>query len=58
MNKTAVIFCILAQRNVLLKGERVATRNNHETGCTFSSAIASSLAKEYITGALRAGSRI
>jgi hydroxymethylpyrimidine/phosphomethylpyrimidine kinase len=47
---------------------RIPTRNNHGTGCTLSSAIAShialghpvteavSLAKDYITGAIRAGS--
>jgi len=55
------------KRLVLLPGERVATRNNHGTGCTLSSAIASFLAagqeleqavrqaKDYITGAIRAG---
>ena len=48
-------------------GERIATRNNHGTGCTLSSAIAAHLAlghpleeavrraKAYITGAIRAG---
>jgi hydroxymethylpyrimidine/phosphomethylpyrimidine kinase len=55
------------QRMVILPGERIATRNNHGTGCTLSSAIASFIArgetienavrhaKEYITGAIRAG---
>jgi hydroxymethylpyrimidine/phosphomethylpyrimidine kinase len=55
------------QRLVILPGERIATRNNHGTGCTLSAAIASfvargesienavRLAKEYITGAIRAG---
>lgn len=55
------------QRAVLLAGERVATVNNHGTGCTLSSAIASFLArgesveeavrraKEYITEAIIAG---
>jgi len=55
------------QRLVVLPGERIATRNNHGTGCTLSSAIASflargeaienavRLAKDYITGAIRAG---
>jgi hydroxymethylpyrimidine/phosphomethylpyrimidine kinase len=55
------------QRMVTLPGERIATRNNHGTGCTLSSAIASfiargeaienavRLAKDYITGAIRAG---
>ena len=48
-------------------GERIATRNNHGTGCTLSSAIAAHLAlgapleeavrraKDYITGAIRSG---
>jgi len=55
------------QQLVVLPGERIATRNNHGTGCTLSSAIASflakgetveqavRLAKDYITGAIRAG---
>jgi len=55
------------QRMVILPGERIATRNNHGTGCTLSSAIASFIArgetienavrhaKDYITGAIRAG---
>jgi hydroxymethylpyrimidine/phosphomethylpyrimidine kinase len=55
------------QRMVILPGERIPTRNNHGTGCTLSSAIAAfiargedienavRLAKEYITGAIRAG---
>ena len=55
------------QRIVTFPGERIPTRNNHGTGCTLSSAIASFLAKgetmvtavghakEYITGAIRAG---
>jgi hydroxymethylpyrimidine/phosphomethylpyrimidine kinase len=50
-----------------LHGESVPTRNNHGSGCTFSSAIAVRLAagdpvrsavaaaKEYVTGALRGG---
>ncbi len=50
-----------------LRGERVDTRNTHGTGCTLSSAIAGGLArglllpdavcqaKEYLTGALKAG---
>ncbi len=50
-----------------LDGPRIPTRNNHGTGCTLSSAIAARLAqgdtmadavrraKEYITGAIRAG---
>lgn len=52
---------------VRLPAERVVTRNNHGTGCTLSSAIAANLAqgagieaavraaKEYLTGAIRAG---
>ncbi len=55
------------KRLVILPGQRIATRNNHGTGCTLSAAIASfiargesvenavRLAKEYITGAIRAG---
>lgn len=54
-------------RVVTLPGVRIPTRNNHGTGCTLSSAIASNLArgedvetavrhaKEYISGAIRAG---
>jgi hydroxymethylpyrimidine/phosphomethylpyrimidine kinase len=54
-------------RIVTLPGVRIPTRNNHGTGCTLSSAIASNLArgedvesavrhaKEYISGAIRAG---
>ncbi len=56
-----------AKRIVRLPGVRVATCNNHGTGCTLSSAIAAFLAggdeveaavrhaKEYITEAIRAG---
>ncbi|MGD9948044.1 MAG: bifunctional hydroxymethylpyrimidine kinase/phosphomethylpyrimidine kinase [Desulfobulbus sp.] len=55
------------KRLVILPGERLTTRNNHGTGCTLSAAIAAfiargesvetavRLAKEYITGAIRAG---
>ncbi len=54
-------------RIVILRGPRIVTRNNHGTGCTLSSAIAAGLAKgqdvetavrqakEYISGAIRAG---
>jgi len=54
-------------RTVILRGPRIVTRNNHGTGCTLSSAIAAGLAKgqdvetavrqakEYISGAIRAG---
>lgn len=50
-----------------IRGERIVCENNHGTGCTYSSAIASGLAlgmtlpecagyaKEYMNGALRAG---
>lgn len=55
------------KRLVRLPGARIETRNNHGTGCTLSSAIAAFIAKgddvetavrrakEYITGAIRAG---
>jgi hydroxymethylpyrimidine/phosphomethylpyrimidine kinase len=55
------------KRSIILSGKRLATRNNHGTGCTLSSAIASFLAggleieeavrqaKDYITEAIRAG---
>lgn len=55
------------QEPAALKSERIATRNNHGTGCTLSSAIAAFLAhgfgveaavrkaKAYITEAIRAG---
>ena len=55
------------RRMVILPGERIPTRNNHGTGCTLSAAIASfiargesvenavRLAKDYISGAIRAG---
>ena len=55
------------RRIVTLPGKRVVTNNNHGTGCTLSSAIASFIArgasvedavrhaKEYITGAIQAG---
>ncbi|MFH0782165.1 MAG: bifunctional hydroxymethylpyrimidine kinase/phosphomethylpyrimidine kinase [Pseudomonadota bacterium] len=55
------------KRLITLPGKRIATSNNHGTGCTLSSAIASNLAKgasvevavrnakEYITAAIDAG---
>jgi len=61
------LYLAAEQRMVTLPGDRIATRNNHGTGCTLSSAIASfiargeavenavRLAKDYITGAIRAG---
>jgi len=64
---TDLLFISPEDRFVVLKGRRIDTRNNHGTGCTLSSAIASFLArglpldeaarsaKEYITGAIRAG---
>ena len=54
-------------RFVILEGARITTRNNHGTGCTLSSAIASYLArgcsieeaagkaKSYISKAIEAG---
>ena len=64
-------FLYLAQedRFVTVEGERINTINNHGTGCTLSSAIASGmakgcgieeavrLAKTYITEAIRVGSK-
>ena len=61
------LFLGRENRIVTFRGERIPTRNNHGTGCTLSSAIASNLArgedvesavrlaKEYISGAIRAG---
>lgn len=62
-----LLYLGLEQRPVMLAGERVETNNNHGTGCTLSSAIASFLArgasveeavihaKKYITEAIIAG---
>ncbi len=62
-----LLYLAQADRLVELKAERIDTRNNHGTGCTLSSAIAAYLAKgadmetavkkakQYITGAIRAG---
>ncbi|MDY6793473.1 MAG: bifunctional hydroxymethylpyrimidine kinase/phosphomethylpyrimidine kinase [Thermodesulfobacteriota bacterium] len=64
-------FLYLAKedRFVVLKGKRIKTKNNHGTGCTLSSAIASCMAKgcgieeavrkakAYINEAIRAGSK-
>ena len=62
-----VLYIGSEKRIVTLPGVRIPTRNNHGTGCTLSSAIASNLArgedvetavrhaKEYISGAIRAG---
>lgn len=66
-NSDDSLYLAAERRMVILSGERIATRNNHGTGCTLSSAIASFIAKgesveqavhsakEYITGALKAG---
>ena len=62
-----LLYMRAEDRSILLKGERIETNNNHGTGCTLSSAIASYLAKgqnleeavrhakAYITEAIRAG---
>jgi hydroxymethylpyrimidine kinase/phosphomethylpyrimidine kinase len=61
------LYIAAENRTIELEGERILTRNNHGTGCTLSSAIASmlargnsleeavSLGKEYIHGAIKAG---
>jgi hydroxymethylpyrimidine/phosphomethylpyrimidine kinase len=61
------LYIPVQKRSIILSGKRLATRNNHGTGCTLSSAIASFLAggleieeavrqaKDYITEAIRAG---
>ena len=66
-DSTDLLYLPGEDRCVMLKGERVETRNNHGTGCTLSSAIASYLArghdietalkkaKSYITQAIKAG---
>ncbi len=66
-NTTDVLYIGPEDRFVVLEGERIKTRNNHGTGCTLSSAVASFLAKgyaleeacrsakEYLQGAIRAG---
>lgn len=67
-DSTDVFYICREDRFIVLEAERIATRNNHGTGCTISSAIASYLArglslekavrkaKEYLTKAIRAGS--
>jgi hydroxymethylpyrimidine/phosphomethylpyrimidine kinase len=64
---TDLLYLPAENRAVIFKAERVDTRNNHGTGCTLSSGIASFLArgesldaaaskaKDYLTRALRAG---
>jgi hydroxymethylpyrimidine/phosphomethylpyrimidine kinase len=66
-NSDDCLYLGTEKRLITLPGERIETRNNHGTGCTLSSAIASFIArgediesavrhaKEYITGAIRAG---
>lgn len=64
---TDYLYLGLEERLIILPEYRITTKNNHGTGCTLSSAIASFLAwgedmeaavrmaKEYITGAILAG---
>ena len=64
-----LLFLGAEQKMIVLPGQRIKTNNNHGTGCTLSSAIASGLAKgldmepavhqakEYITGAIAAGAK-
>nr|VFJ60231.1 MAG: hydroxymethylpyrimidine/phosphomethylpyrimidine kinase [Candidatus Kentron sp. DK] len=66
---TDILYSATEDRFMSLPGERIPTRNDHGTGCTLSSAIASFLArgdgvetavaraKSYIEGAIRAGAR-
>ncbi|MBT8419357.1 MAG: bifunctional hydroxymethylpyrimidine kinase/phosphomethylpyrimidine kinase [Gammaproteobacteria bacterium] len=66
-DSTDLLYLVAEDRFVTFPGERLETRNNHGTGCTLSSAIASFLAKgngieaaiekakAYITHAIRAG---
>lgn len=66
-NSDDCLFLGAEERTVILSVPRIPTRNNHGTGCTLSSAIAAQLAlgkemedavrlaKDYITGAIRAG---
>ena len=70
-NNDSTDFLYLAEedRFVVLEGTRINTKNNHGTGCTLSSAIASFIAKgcnieeavtkakAYISEAIRAGSK-
>ena len=64
---TDILYIGREDRFVVLQGDRIETRNNHGTGCTLSSAVASFLArgfsleeasrsaKEYLMGSIRAG---
>jgi len=68
-DSTDFLYLAKEDRFVTLKGERIDTLNNHGTGCTLSSAIASCMAKgcgieeavrkakTYINEAIRAGSK-
>ena len=66
-DSTDLLYLSGEDRFVFLEGERIETRNNHGTGCTLSSAIASYMArglsieeaageaKKYISKAIKAG---
>ncbi len=66
-DSTDLLYLSGEDRFVVLEGERIETRNNHGTGCTLSSAIASYMArgcsieeavgeaKKYISKAIEAG---
>ncbi len=69
-NEDAVDLLSDGETTIEIRSERLATRDTHGTGCTFSAAIAAGLAagadvvdavhaaKDYLTGALRRGVRI
>jgi hydroxymethylpyrimidine/phosphomethylpyrimidine kinase len=64
---TDLLYLAEGARNIVLEADRIASRNNHGTGCTLSSAIAGYMAKggsieeavrqakTYIQNAIRAG---
>jgi len=66
-NSDDLLYLAAEKRSAVLRGRRVDTKNTHGTGCTLSSAIASflargrtieeavHLAKEYLSGAIKAG---
>jgi len=66
-DSTDLLYLCREDRFLEFKAKRIPTQNNHGTGCTLSSAIASYLAKgfsieesvrhakEYVTGAVQAG---
>jgi len=68
-NSTDLLYLTREDQSIVLKEKKIETRNNHGTGCTLSSAIASYLAggydiesavrkaKRYISEAIRAGSQ-